>query len=116
VKRSQNFLSLGIMLILLGVALLVISSGGFENGVFFIFPFFFFSASEPTGIFFILGFIVIIVVIMMRTTSTFFDQSDATLSVESKCVFCTQTLPENASFCPKCGNSVDYDTMSNTNS
>jgi len=107
VKWFQNFLSLGIMFVLLGVALLVISSGGFENSVFFIFPFFFFSASDPVSILFILGFIIFIFVIMMRTTSTFFDQSEADLSVESECTFCSQPLPESASFCPRCGNSVN---------
>lgn len=114
-KWFQNLLSLGIMFILLGVALIVISSGGFENSVFFIFPFFF-SASDPVSILFILGFIIFIFVIMMRTTSTFFGQAEANFSVESKCIFCSQPLPENASFCPRCGNSVDYGTMSNTKS
>lgn len=115
-KWSQNFLPIGIMFIILGVALLVISSGGLESSVFFIFPFFFFSASDPVSIFFILGFIIFIFVIMMRSTSVFFGQSDAKLSGGPMCEFCSQPLPVNASFCPRCGNSVDYDKMSNTNS
>lgn len=112
-KWTQNFLSMGILFIILGVLLLVISSGGFENSVFFIFPFFFFSASEPVSTFLILGFIIFIFVIMIRTTSAFFGQSNTQLSVGSECKICLKPLPVNAAFCPSCGNPADYETMSN---
>lgn len=110
-KRTQNFLSLGVLFIILGIILLVITSGGIEGSVFFIFPFFFFSGSDPIGIVLFLTFIIFMFIIMIRTTSDFFDQSD--ILVESKCEYCSTALPVNASFCPNCGNTVDYDTMAN---
>ncbi len=101
----------------------MITSGGIEGSVFFIFPFFFFfSGSDPLGIILFLAFIIFMFIIMIRTTSDFFGQSDMRydndltekyLQVGSKCEYCSKALPVNASFCPSCGNAVDYDTMSN---
>ena len=109
-KWTQNYLSIGVLFIILGIILLVISSEGIEGSVFFIFPFFFFSGSDPIGIFIFLTFIIFMFVIMLRTTSDFVGQSD--IPVGSKCEYCSTALPVNASFCPSCGNTVDYDTMS----
>ncbi len=109
-KQTQNFLSLGVLCIILGIILLVITSVGIEGIVFFIFPFFF-SGSNPISIFLFLIFVIFLLRVMIRTTSDFFGQSD--ILIGPKCVFCSKVLPVNASFCPSCGNTVDNDTMSN---
>ena len=109
-KKTQNFLSLGVLCIILGITLLVITSGSIEGIVFFIFPFFF-SGSNPIGIFLFLIFVIFLLRIMIRTTSDFLGHSD--IIIGPKCGFCSKVLPVNASFCPSCGNTVDFDTMSN---
>jgi len=110
-KWTQKILPIGVLFIILGIILIVITSGGIEGSVFFIFPFFLFSGSDPIGIFIFLTFIIFMFVIMLRTTSDSVGQSD--FPVGSKCEYCSKALPLNASFCPSCGNTVDYDTMSN---
>lgn len=112
-KWTQNFLSLGVLFIILGIILLVITSEVVEGSFFFFFPFFFFSGSNPISILLFLTFIIFMFRIMIRTTSDFFGQSDMTLPVGSRCEYCSSALPVNALFCPSCGNTVDYDTMSN---
>ncbi len=109
-KKTQNFLSVGVLCIILGIILLVITSVGIEGIVFFIFPFFF-SGSNPMGIFLFLIFVIFLLRVMIRTTSDFFGHED--ILIGPKCEFCSKVLPVNASFCPNCGNTVDFDTMSN---
>lgn len=121
-KRFQNFLSIGILFIFLGISLLVISSGGFESGVFFIFPFFITSLPAPIGMFLLLSVILIICGIMMRGTPVLFNQSTRAqetelmkeyLPVGSMCEYCFKPVPVDAVYCSSCGNPVDYDRTSN---
>jgi hypothetical protein len=118
VKWSQNTLIVGFLLIIIGIALLTLSSGNVENSVFFIFPFFFFSGSDPIGILFALAFALILLIVVIRSTSFFSssfenERRDQYLKVGAICAYCGEPMPSNSAFCPSCGNPVDYETSSN---
>ncbi|MGY5859917.1 MAG: hypothetical protein RTU63_11160 [Candidatus Thorarchaeota archaeon] len=114
-KGSQNFLSIGILCIIVGVILLVAGSGGLENSAFFVFPFFIFSGSDPIGIFIVLGFMLFIVILMLRSTAGVVYQpgQGKKLYVGGNCVFCSAPVAIGASFCSSCGNAINDDLMDN---
>ncbi|MGY5880012.1 MAG: zinc ribbon domain-containing protein [Candidatus Thorarchaeota archaeon] len=122
-KTSQNFLSLGILVIIAGIILLVISSSsGMGTSTFFFFPFFFVSTSDVMVMFLLMALTFFILVIMMRSAITYFSQvesgydeefTEQYIPVGTKCSYCSKPLPVDAVYCSKCGNPVDNDRASN---
>ena len=116
-NRSQNILCLGLLFVLIGTFLLLISSGGTGTGVFFIFPFVFVNTGDIVGMFILLIFVFVIFLFMMRYAVGYFSQMEAEfgesmdrqyIRVGAKCDVCLEPLPMNAAFCSKCGAPVDH--------
>ncbi len=122
-KTSQNFLSLGILVIIAGIILLVISSSsGIGTSTFFFFPFFFVSTSDVMVMFLLLGLTFFIFVLMMQYAVTYFRHIETSqdeefaeqyIPVGSKCSYCSKPLPVDAVYCSSCGNPVGNDKASN---
>ena len=109
--RDLYQITIGFILVGLGLALLNQGSGG----TFFIFPFFFTGDLAPYLM------IATLFVMMMcfwwvnknwEEDARFeksFGQEQTFLRVGASCRFCGNPLPENAVYCPYCGNNVKED-------
>jgi len=119
VKTSQNFLFVGILVIIAGIIFLVISSSsGIGTSTFFFFPFFFVGTSDVTAMILLMALAFFIFVIMMRSAITYFSQIESQrdeeitkqyIQVGTKCIYCSTPLPVDAEYCSSCGNPVDHD-------
>lgn len=122
-KTSQNFLSLGILVIIVGIVLIVIgSSTGIEVSTFFFFPFFFFSTSDVIVVFLLIALTFFIFVIMIWPAITnsgqvglMYDEKHTGdyIHVGAKCSYCSKPLPVDAKYCSNCGNPIGNDKASN---
>jgi hypothetical protein len=104
-------ITIGFIILGLGVALL--DRGG--GGTFFIFPFFFTGDLAP---FLMISTLFIIMMFFWWVNKNWMEDSRFVQSQESRpvylrvgasCQFCGNPLPENATFCSSCGNSVEQD-------
>jgi len=123
VKTSQNFLFVGILVIIAGIILLVISSSsGIGTSTFFFFPFFFVGTSDVTTMILLMALAFFICVLMMWSAITYFSQIESQhddeiakqyIQVGVKCIYCSKPLPIDAEYCSSCGNPVDHDKTLN---
>jgi len=119
-KTSQNFLFVGILVIIAGIILLVISSSsGIGTSTFFFFPFFFIGTADVTTLILLMTLAFFIFVIMMRSAITNFSQIESRhdeeitkqyIQVGTKCIYCSKPLPVDAEYCSSCGRPVNHDT------
>jgi hypothetical protein len=122
-KTSQNFLSLGILVIIAGIILLVMSSSSeIGTSMFFFFPFFFVSTNDVLVVFLLMALTFFIFVIMMRLAVAYFSQVESRFNEElteqyipvgTKCSYCYKPLPADAVYCSSCGSPVSNDRTEN---
>ena len=109
--RNLYLITIGFIILGLGIALL--NRGG--SGTFFIFPFFFVGDLAPV---LVIPMLFVVMMFFWRINKNWMEdarfsedqeQRPAYLRVGSSCQFCGNPLPENASFCSSCGNTVERD-------
>ena len=107
--RDLYIIAIGFIILGLGIALL--NPG--ESTSFFIFPFFFAGDLAP---FLMLATLFVMMMCFWqvnrswREDERFLPSQEAGpvfLRVGSKCQFCASPIPENAGYCPMCGNPVE---------
>jgi hypothetical protein len=111
--RELLLLVVGFVMLSLG-ALLVTNSG---SGGVFVFPFFFFGDPSLAPIIMIFSLVIIAIFFWWANNqypedarfSKYQEPRMGVLKIGSMCQVCGNPLPENASFCPSCGSSVDHD-------
>jgi len=107
-NRDLYVITIGFIILGLGIALL--NPG--ESFTFFVFPFFFVGDLAPV---FMISTLFILMMVFWCANKNWVDDTRFSelrdtrpvyLRVESSCQFCENPLPENAVYCPACGNSV----------
>ena len=108
---------IGFAAIAAGFLLLALSDANLGGGFIFIFPFFFFGNMSPLWTIG-LAFLFLFLMTLLLTVVTSRRMADWETSVPpaaerlyvpmvGRCSMCGAPLPEKASFCPRCGSSVD---------
>jgi uncharacterized membrane protein YccC len=106
---------MGFMVLVIGFFIVAISTAGSGEGFVFVFPFFFFGGVDA-----LLGLAVVVVflVVFFLSVRTSFHRSlreseqvgtyetQRYVRLNDVCAFCEEAVPENATFCPSCGNPV----------
>ncbi len=119
-KWSPCLFFFGFVLIILGVILLLLPSWEMESGFFFIFPFFVFGNTQPFNVFLLFGIGILLFFVMVFLIPTLATQGKSNIGQESGfmavgsyCKFCHNPIPVNATYCPSCGQTVDYNIHRN---
>lgn len=107
--RDLYQITLGFILVGLGLALLTFG----EGGTFFIFPFFVTGNLAP---FLMVATLFVVMIFFWWVNRNWVDdarfsqtRSPEYLRVGTICKYCGSPLPENAIYCPACGKSVEDD-------
>ena len=114
-KWSPSLYILGYFLIVIGLILLLFPNWGTGEGFFFIFPFFVFGGTQSFNIILLFGIGIVLFLVMLYFMTSLTSRANSELSqkpefmsVGSYCEFCRSPIPVNATFCPSCGQPIDY--------
>lgn len=111
--RDLYLITIGFILVGLGLALLTFR----EGGTFIIFPFFFTGNLAP---FLMISALFVVMIFFWWVNRNWLDDARFSqthrpeyLRVGTICKYCGSPLPENAVYCPSCGKSVEDDFSDN---
>jgi hypothetical protein len=114
-KRVDQILLLGFILVFLGITFIVLGQET-ASGFVFVFPFFFFGDANPLFVIplIIMG-VVMFCLLMKPNFASFVDYrtekrtgpTDQYVRIGELCMFCGGPVPERSEYCPSCGNSLE---------
>lgn len=109
-------MTVGFILIVLGIAIGGLIGASEGGGFFFVFPFFFIGTVGDTTI---LPFFVMLIISGLifaafllwsnRLFAQMQEEKEYVLFIEGECEFCGSPIPRGSQYCPACGKPISYE-------
>ncbi|MGY5875331.1 MAG: hypothetical protein RTU30_06275 [Candidatus Thorarchaeota archaeon] len=113
-RRSQQLITFGVILVIVGLLLLVLGNVEGEGFV-FVFPFFFSTGSSAFPLFLVLGVFILMLIllwVLQIGTCLKYGEENGVLALEEQpssfkiCSVCGDRVLNKANFCSNCGNQM----------